>query len=132
MCRERIRRDCAFVVEDDDKPGMLGMNVARIQLFFSFEYESTMYPCALVEWFETIGRSKDIITGMWKVCPHTRCHERLREVVHLETLLRGAHLVPDFGREFLPLNFSYTDSLDAFAGYFVNHFADHHMHEIFY
>ena len=47
MRRERIqscplwrgkapRRDCAFVVEDEDKPGMRGMNVARVQLFFSF------------------------------------------------------------------------------------------------
>ncbi|KIM37143.1 hypothetical protein M413DRAFT_31087 [Hebeloma cylindrosporum] len=47
MCCERIRscpswrkkaprRDCAFVVEDEDKPGMRGMNVARVQLFFSF------------------------------------------------------------------------------------------------
>ena len=43
------RRDCAFVVEDEDKPGMHGMNVARIQLFFSFKYNGKEYPCALLE-----------------------------------------------------------------------------------
>ena len=70
MCHERIRScpvwqkkapwcDCALVVEDDDKPGMKGMNVVRIQLFFSFIHLDEYYPCALVEWFSTIGWSPD-------------------------------------------------------------------------
>ncbi|KAF8812007.1 hypothetical protein BYT27DRAFT_7088414 [Phlegmacium glaucopus] len=37
---------------------------------------------------------------------------------------------PIFGADFLPLNFNHTLSLDAFAGYYVNHFTDHHMHKI--
>ena len=143
MRRERIRscplwrgkaprRDCALVVEDEDKPGMRGMNVARIQLFFSFSYDGKKYPCALVEWFSRIGRSPDSETGMWKVRPDTRRGQHLCSVIHLNSILRGAHLLPIFGNRFLPINFDYTHSLDAFAGYYVNHFADHHSHEIIF
>jgi hypothetical protein len=63
------RRDCAFVVEDEDKPGMRGMNVAHIPLFFSFTYNGKEYQCALVNWFSRMGRSRDSETGMWKVRP---------------------------------------------------------------
>ncbi|KAF8956155.1 hypothetical protein BDZ97DRAFT_1672008 [Flammula alnicola] len=141
MLRERIRscpswrkkgprRDCAFVVEDEDKPGMKGMNAARVKLLFSFTHQDKSYPCALVEWFSTVGRSRDSVTGMWKVRPDTRQNHRLQAIIHLDSVLRGAHLLPVFGGEFLPVNFSYEDSLDAFATYYINHFADHHTHEI--
>jgi hypothetical protein len=66
MRRERIRscplwrgkaprHDCVFVVEDDDKPGMRGMNVAQVQLFFSFKHDEKEYQCALVNWFSRMG-----------------------------------------------------------------------------
>lgn len=143
MRRERIRscplwrgkgqrRDCAFVVEDEDKPGMRGMNVVRIQLFFSFSHNEKQYPCALVEWFSRIGRAVDLETGMWRVRPDIRRGQRLCSVIHLDSLLRGAHLLPNFGCSFLPINFDYSYSLDAFASYYVNHFADHHSHEIIF
>ena len=35
------------------KPGMCGMNVACVQLFFSFVHNRKEYPCALVDWFST-------------------------------------------------------------------------------
>ncbi|KAF8813777.1 hypothetical protein BYT27DRAFT_7268504 [Phlegmacium glaucopus] len=115
------RHDCAFVIENEDKPGMpvKGMSVVHVQLFFSFHHEGSYYPCALVEWYSTMS-------GMWKVCPDIRQHERLCSVIHLDTFLRGAHLLPVFGSQFLPVNFHYTHSLDAFAAYYVNQFADHH------
>ncbi|KAF8816181.1 hypothetical protein BYT27DRAFT_7077700 [Phlegmacium glaucopus] len=141
MRRERIRacplwrkkaprHDCAFVIENEDKPGMKGMSIVRVQLFFSFHHEGSYYPCALVEWYSTRGRSRDPVSGMWKVCPDIRQHERLCSVIHLDTFLRGAHLLPVFGNQFLPVNFHYTHSLDAFSAYYVNQFADHHMHEV--
>ena len=143
MRRERIRscplwrnkaprRDCALVVEDDDKPGMKGMNVVRIQLFFSFRHLDEYYPCVLVEWFSTIGRSPDLTTGMWRVKPDVRRHGHLMSVIHLDTFLRGVHLLPIFGSDFLPINFDYTQTLDAFQAYYVNQFIDHHAHEIIF
>ena len=143
MRRERIRscplwqkkaprHDCAFVVEDKEKPGMKEMSVVRVQLFFSFHHEGSCYPCALVEWYSRRGRTRDPVSGMWKVCPDFRQRERLCSVVHLDTFLRGAHLLPVFGTQTLPLNFDYTHSLDAFSAYYANHFADHHAHEIIF
>ncbi|KAF8811058.1 hypothetical protein BYT27DRAFT_7278824 [Phlegmacium glaucopus] len=141
ICREWIRscpmwrkkgprRDTAFVIEDEDKPGMKGMSIVRIHLFFSFYHAGHYYPCVLVEWFNTYGRSCDPVTGMWRVRPDIRNGKRFCTVIHLDSLLRGAHLLPTFGTAFLPINFDYKDSLDAFSGYYVNHFVDHHAHEI--
>jgi hypothetical protein len=140
MRRERIRstpswrgpkprRDCAFVVEDEMKPGMSGMNVVRVILFFSFEYEGIYYPCALVEWFERVHL--DPVTGLWVVRPdiiHRR--QNRRSVLHLDSFLRGAHLIPVYGTEMLPVGFDYSDSLDAFSAFYVNKYIDHHANEI--
>ncbi|KAJ6618416.1 hypothetical protein B0H10DRAFT_1795315, partial [Mycena sp. CBHHK59/15] len=91
MRRERIRstpswrktgprRDCVFLVEDQNADGFRGMSVARVRLFFSFQHDGVDYPCALVEWFKKIGRGPDSETGMWMVEPEvrrTRGHDRL-------------------------------------------------------
>ena len=118
-----------FVVENEEKPGMRGMNVVHIQLFFFFSHNSKLYPYALVS---RIGRSVDRETGMWKVRLDIRQGQHLCSVIHLDSVLRGAHLLSIFGHSFLPINFDYTYSLNAFAGYYVNHFADHHSHEIIF
>lgn len=143
MRRERIRstsswrgrgprHDCAFVVEDQDKPGMKGMRVVRVKLFFSFEHKGEVYPCALVEWFKVIGRSPDIGTGMWRVKPEYDYGARSRSVLHLDSFMRGAHLIPVFGDCPLPIDFHYSYSLDAFEAYYINKYADHHAHELIF
>jgi len=135
MRQERIRStpswqssglqcDCVFVVEDEDKEGFQGMSVVRVKLFFSFTYEGDEYPCALVEWFKKVGRSPDKQTGMWVVKPEEDRHGRhLTSVVHLDSILRGAHLIPVFGTGFIPHNFHYNWSLDSFKAFFVNKYA---------
>lgn len=144
MCRERIRstpswrktgprRDCALVVEDENKPGFRGMGVVRVKIFFSFLYNGVEYPCALVEWFSKVGRSPDDVTGMWVVRPEVDHNgERVLSVLHLDSFLRGVHLIPVYGEDRLPLNFSYTWSLDLFQAFYVNKYADHHSNEILY
>jgi len=139
MRRERIRstpswqgnnprHDCAFVVEDDTKPGMSGMTIVRIKLLFSFEYDGKRYPCALVEWFDRIG--KDPVTGMWVVHPSLTRGRNDQSVVHLDSLLRTAHLIPVYGKEKLPLDFHFSFSLGAFEVYYVNKYIDHNANEI--
>jgi hypothetical protein len=125
------RRDCVFVVENQDRSGFRGMSVVRVKLFFSFIYEGDEYPCALVEWYKKIGRSPEEQTGMWVVKPETDDNgRRLITVIHVDTILRGAHLLPVFGNHFLPPRFHYTWSLDSFKSFFVNKYADHHANEI--
>ncbi|KAJ7434182.1 hypothetical protein B0H11DRAFT_1757989 [Mycena galericulata] len=107
-----------------------GMSVVRVKLFFSFVYDGVDYPCALVEWFKKVGRSPDICSGMWIVEPEYRGKRRVVTILHLDSLLRGAHLIPVYGDTHIPVGFSYTHSLDAFAAFHVNKYADHHANEI--
>ncbi|KAF5383865.1 hypothetical protein D9615_003635 [Tricholomella constricta] len=143
MRRERIRstpswhgkgprRDCAFVVEDDQQPGMKGLGVVRAQLFFSLDHQGVTYPCALVEWFKKVGRGPDPDLGMWKVRSDLVGGERETSVLHLDTFLRGAHLLPVFGEAYLPIDFHFSYTLDTFDLFYVNKFADYHSHEICY
>ena len=107
------------------------MSVICIKLFFSFRYEGEEYPCALVEWFKKDSRSPNEQTGMWVVKPKADRHgERLMTVIHLDSILRGAHLIPVYGSSFIPPHFCHTWSLDAFKAFFVNKYADHHANEI--
>jgi hypothetical protein len=118
------RRDCAFIVEDDDKPGMRGLGVVRTLLFFSFELNGTYYPCALVEWFKKVAL--DPITKMWVVRPDVVRGRRERSVLHLESFLQAAHLIPVFGTHKVPIDFHFSYSLDTFKAYYVNKYIDHH------
>ena len=139
MRRERIRstpswrggaprRDCAFIVEDEDKAGMSGMAVVRVLLFFSVAYNGVEYPCALVEWFQRLGC--DPVTGMWVVRPDRTRGRRDKTVIHLDSFLRAAHLIPVYGNQKIPLDFEHTYSLNAFEAYYVNKYIDHHSYKI--
>ncbi|THU92773.1 hypothetical protein K435DRAFT_829595 [Dendrothele bispora CBS 962.96] len=144
MHRERIRstaswqggpprRDCVFVVADPDMEGFRGLLVAQVLLFFSIKRrkDTTRFPCALVTWFSTLGNEPCPETGMWCVTPDTNSNGcRKMDVIHLDSVLRGAHLIGIAGEDHLPRGFKYTDSLDAFKAFYVNKYADHHAHEI--
>ena len=141
MQRERIcstpswrggapRHDCAFIVEDDEKPGISGMAVVRILLFFSVEYNSTRYPCALVEWFQKMGC--DPVMGMWVVRPDRTRGRQDKTVVHLDCFLHAAHLIPVYCNQKMPLEFNHSYSLDSFEAYYVNKYIDHHSYEVLF
>ena len=51
-------------------------------------------------------------------------------VIHLNCILRAAHLIGHAGSQSVPLRLKHTDSLDAFTAFYVNKYADHHAHEI--
>lgn len=128
------RYDCVFVSKDVQLPGIKGISVVRIKLFFSFDFEGVMYPCVLVEWYAKMGRGPDWETRMWKVKPDMSGPGGWRDVsvLHLDAFMRGAHLLPSFGGDSVPLAFTPTYSLDPFQSYYVNKYIDHHAHEIAY
>jgi len=142
MRRERIhsrmawrkgpaRRDCALINSDPDLDGMRGLEVVRVLLFFSFEFQNKTYPCALVRWFSRIGHEPDEDTGMWRVERDFDANdEPLTSVVHLDCIVRATHLIGVYGREFIPEDLSPHESLDAFQTFYVNKFIDHHAFEI--
>ena len=128
------RYDTVFVETDPEQPGMQGMHVARVFLFFNFVLESISYPCALIHWFEKVDDMPDEDTGMWIVEPEFLDNgDPHLSVIHIDSLVRAAHLIPVFGDstmvpEFHELNS--LETLDNFIQFYVNKFVDYHAHEI--
>ena len=123
------RRDTVFVVTDDSRPGMEGMEIGRVQLLFSFYYRRKNYSCALINWF-VHADERDPDTRMWTVTKE-RDHrgKPTCEVIHVDSIARAAHLIPIYGTSRVPEDFDYHRALDAYNTFFVNHYADHHAHE---
>jgi hypothetical protein len=66
---------------------------------------------------------------MWIVTPDSA---DATQVIHLDSILRDAHLIGVAGSGRLPKDFTFHDSLDAFKAFYVSKFADHHSHEILF
>jgi hypothetical protein len=125
------RHDCIFVETDPDAPGMAGLDIARVILFFSCTFDGLKYPCALVQWFSRVGQSADPGTGMWVVEPDvTDEGVPIASVIHLDTIVRAAHLLPVFKDEVVSRDLLFSDTLDKFQLFYVNKFVDHHAFEI--
>lgn len=130
------RYDCAFVKVGTDDTGVETMSngcleVVRVLLFFSFHFMGKTYCCALVRWFTRVGEVPDKDTGMWMVRPGSDENETpLVSVVHLDNIIRAAHLIGISGNRFIPEDLHYSQSLDFFLAFYVNKFADHHAFEI--
>ncbi len=51
-------------------------------------------------------------------------------VIHVDTILRAAHLIPVYGNSIIGKNHQFETTLDSFKRFFVNKYADHHANEI--
>ncbi|KAI6147387.1 hypothetical protein BKA82DRAFT_35341, partial [Pisolithus tinctorius] len=105
--------DCVFVVTDP-------------------EAEGTLYPCAVIRWFDCMGDGPDVATGMWIVCPSYNARNVPHiAIIHIDAIYRAAHLIPIYAthnintRDIKP-----HDSYDTFNSFYVNKFTDHHAFEI--
>ena len=141
MYRERIcavkswrkgpaRNDCVFVEQDADEPGFRGLFVAQVRAFLAITHNRNTIPCAVVSEFTTIGDQPCPDTGMWMVKPDYLRGERAISIIHLDSILRGAHLMGIAGKKFIPNHLTLHNSLDAFQAYYVNKYIDHHSHEL--
>jgi len=125
------QHNCIFVETDPNSPRMLGLDVARVWLFFSFTHDNIKYPCALVHWFSHMSESADRGTGMWVVEPDMTNEGRpIASIIHLDTMIPAAHLLPVFKVGFVSKSLSFADTLDKFQMFYVNKFVDHHTFEI--
>ncbi|KAH7922067.1 hypothetical protein BV22DRAFT_1018031 [Leucogyrophana mollusca] len=124
------RYDCVFV-NTNNAEGINGMDIVRVQCFFSFSFRGIYYTCALAHWFIPISNEPDRDTGMWMVRP--LFHDdgsRDISIIHTDSIFRAAHLLPLFGQDFIPSDINHHNSLDAYRGFYVNKYADHHAFEI--
>ena len=125
-------RDCVFVdMGDSEAIGMKALHVARVYLFFKFSHNDINYPCALVQWYSTSDEPDDS-TSLWVIRPETtRRGARHMSVIHVDTIFRGAHLLPRFLSDapvYRELN--YMNVLDLFASFYVNKHIDHHVFKV--
>ncbi|KIM34925.1 hypothetical protein M413DRAFT_79919 [Hebeloma cylindrosporum] len=68
---------------------------------------------------------------MWMVEPDfDRTGNRAMSIIHIDSILRGAHLMGVSGTQFIPHHLTFSDTLDAFRSFYVNKYIDHHSHEI--
>ncbi|KAG1764199.1 hypothetical protein EDD22DRAFT_979086 [Suillus occidentalis] len=98
---EPSQYDCAFINIDDEQDGMLSMD------------------------------EQDELTGMWMVAPSLdEDGSCALSIIHIDSIICGAHLLPIFGTQIVPPGLQFHDSLDAYRGFYVNHFIDHHAFEL--
>ena len=121
-------RDCVILNTGSEEPGMRGFDIARVRLFFSFEIGDDLFSCALVHHFHKPFDNPDPDNGMWIVQPDfNRNKYRVMSVVHVDSIICAAHLLPIFGGDapvLREINFSHT--LDVFTGFYVNKYIDCH------
>ncbi|KIK78373.1 hypothetical protein PAXRUDRAFT_164188 [Paxillus rubicundulus Ve08.2h10] len=124
--------DTVLIDTEDSADSINGMDVAQVLCFFPFPFLGNMFPCALVHWYKCIGSQPDNITGVWMVHPSFEDDgSRKLSVIRLDSVFDAVHLLPMFNNS-NPIHpaLNFKNSLDAFKGYYVNKFADHHSFEI--
>ncbi len=96
------RFDTVFVSIGCDENVMGGLLVAQVWLLFSYfdSYCREDVSCTLVTWFihpdDDPKCNED--TDMWRVCPEQDENgQHLVQVIHLDTILHGAHLLLCYG-----------------------------------
>jgi hypothetical protein len=123
--------DTMFVEMDGNQPGFFDRIVACVLLFFSFEYQQKSHSCALVHWFVHDKDVPDQGTTMWEVqLEHDKHNHPLVEVISVDSIIHAAHLLPVYGHSHVLEHFSHGQALDCYKSFFVNHFSDHHTHEL--
>lgn len=123
--------DTVFVEVDATILGMCGMEIAHILLFFSFHNHHKDWACALIDWFVHSKDMPDLDTGTWTVhleCDN--CRQAMVQVIAIDSITHGTDLLPVYGQTWVPEHFDQFEALDMFKSFFVNHFVDHHMHEL--
>jgi hypothetical protein len=122
------RRDCVVLNTGSDIPGMRGSNIARVHLFFSFELGDQLLTCALIHEFYKSFDDPDPDNGMWIVEPDFDSNNyRVMSVVHVDSIVRGAHLLPVFrGDAPIPREIDFSHTLDIFTAFYVNKYIDYH------
>ena len=71
--------------------------------------------------------------GMWiveKIAGESNAAgECCTTILHLDTIVRAAHLLPVFGRQTVSWTLSFMDTLDTFTKFYINKYTNHHAFE---
>jgi hypothetical protein len=68
---------------------------------------------------------------MWVVEPDSHPDgSAFTTIIHLDSILRTAHLIPVYGQDTIPTGILLAYLLEVFYLYYVNKYIDHHTFEI--
>ena len=114
-----------------DAVGVRGLDVARVHLFFSFALGEETFECALIHGFCKCFTDPDPDNGLWIFEPdYSQDGYRIMSVVHIESIVRAAHLLPVFKDETpIPREINFTNTLDVFKAFYLNKYIDYHAFE---
>lgn len=122
------RQDCVLLNTGSDAVGARGLDVARVHLFFSFVMGEETFECALIHEFCKTYLDPDPDTGMWVIEPdYNGDRYRIMSVVHVNSIIRAAHLLPVF-RDGSPIlrEINFTHMLNVFKAFYLNKYIDYH------
>ena len=121
--------DCVFLDNGSDKLGARSVDVARVHLFFSFELEKQVYPCALVQDFHMTFTEPDPDNGMRVVKPTFNTNgSRSMSIVHVDLIVRTTHLLPIFqASSTLPPQLTFCQTLDSFRAFYINKYINYYV-----
>lgn len=110
---------------------MRGLGIGRVHLFFSFEVGGDTFSCALVHGYCKSFDDPDPDNGMWIVEPdHDNNRYRVMSVVHVDSIVHAAHLLPVFrGNVAISTEINFSSTLDVFEAFYVNKYIDYHAFE---
>lgn len=126
------RRDCILLETGSDMAGVKGLDVARVHLFFSFALGEEIFECALVHEFCKSFTDPDPDNNLWIFEPDYSNdeHGRVMSVVHVDSIVRAAHLLPVFKNDTpIPREIDFTKTLDVFKAFYLNKYIDYHSFE---
>ncbi|KAF8128253.1 hypothetical protein EV363DRAFT_1400736 [Boletus edulis] len=95
---EGPRCDCVFIVTNPEAPGFRGMDVTWMLSFFSFNFQGSLYLCAVIHWYDRVGKSPDEATGM----------QPKITIIHVESIFQAAHLAAPLPSQGIHPNNSYN------------------------
>ncbi|KAG2755597.1 hypothetical protein P692DRAFT_201801024 [Suillus brevipes Sb2] len=123
-------------IAPSDPSGITGMRREHIRAVPSWRNGPGRFDCAFVntddrQWFYWITEERDEVTGMYMVAPSfDEDGSPNMSIIHIDSIVRGAHLLPIFGTQFVSQGLQFHHSLDIFRGYYINRFIDHHSFEL--
>jgi hypothetical protein len=101
-------------------------------MFFSFTLEEEVFTCALIHEFCKVFTDPDPDNGLWILEPDfNRDGYRIMSVVHIDSIIRAAHLLPLFKDDTpIPREINFTNTLDVFKAFYFNKYIDYHAFRI--
>jgi hypothetical protein len=125
------RWDPVLLTTGSDTTGVRGLEVARVHLLFSFMLKEELFECALVHEYCKSFTDPDPDNGLWIFEPdYSDGGFRIMSVVHLDSIVRAAHLLPVFKDNTpMPREINFSHTLDVFSAFYLNKYIDYHAFE---